>query len=282
VTIHEHVVRARVRLESAGLAARDAALDAEVLARHALGWDIAAFLARRHERPPHLFDARYEDLLARREGREPVALIVGVKEFWGLEFEVTPAVLVPRPETELIVEEAIAAHRGGPSPRRIVDAGTGSGCLAVALAREFPQARVVATDTSAAALAVARRNAERHGARIEFREGEFLQDVDAGVDLIVSNPPYVQGRDFESLPPEVARYEPRAALVADEGGMGAIRLVLEAAERILTPMGWLILEFGEGQETALRRLASRRERLSLERIRRDLQGIPRTAVFQRG
>jgi release factor glutamine methyltransferase len=146
------------------VAAGEAATDAEVLARHVLGWDRATYLARRRDPAPAGFESRYAPLAARRERREPVSIITGRREFWGLEFAVGPAVLTPRPETELIVETALdllGTRRD--APLAIADVGTGSGCLAVTLAREFPRAVVTAVDVSAAALAVARRNAATHG-----------------------------------------------------------------------------------------------------------------------
>ena len=161
MTIHDLVQGARDRFMHAGISATLAALDAEVLARQVLGWDRARFLTDRDEIATSMFLLRYEPLVARRERREPVSYILGTREFWGLPFEVGPDVLIPRQETEFIVEEtlALAGRDGHP---RIVDVGTGSGCIAISLALEIPGARVIATDLSRHALGVARRNAARH------------------------------------------------------------------------------------------------------------------------
>ena len=163
-----------------------------MLARQVLGWDRARFLADRNDTATSGFLLKYEPLVARRERREPVSYILGTREFWGLPFEVGPDVLIPRQETEFIVEETLALV-GKDSHPLIVDVGTGSGCIAISLAREIPGARVIATDLSAHALGVARRNAVRHdvGDRITFVETSFLDGIDDRVDVIVSNPPYV-------------------------------------------------------------------------------------------
>jgi release factor glutamine methyltransferase len=161
ISLHERIAEARDVLVRAGLAPANAAIDAEVLARHALDWDRARLLARGREPSPPGFDERFRAFIARRAAREPVALITGHREFWGLEFAVTPDVLIPRPETELVVE-AVCEFGASRTIRRIVDVGTGSGCLAVALAHEFPAARIVATDISPAALRVAAANVARH------------------------------------------------------------------------------------------------------------------------
>jgi release factor glutamine methyltransferase len=285
VTVHEFVSEARGRLVRAGIAGDLAGLDAEVLARAALGWDRARFLAARHEEAPAEFPPRYEVLVERREGREPVSYITGTQEFWGLAFEVTRDVLIPRPETELIIEEATACL-GDTSlaGREIVDAGTGSGCLAVVLALQFPEAQIVATDVSSAALAVARRNAHRHRVahRVRFVEGTFLDGIEGAPALIVSNPPYVPPSSAPELQREVREFEPAVALFGGGAdGLDRLRELLAQASDRLAPGGWLIVEFGAGQDDELTRLVARLPCFSLEKIRRDLQGIPRTAVMRR-
>jgi release factor glutamine methyltransferase len=209
-------------------------------------------------------------------------MIVGHREFWNLDFEVTRDVLVPRPETELIVEIATELAAEGLVWRRIIDVGTGSGCLAVALAAEFPKAHVVATDVSAAALAVARRNAERHqvAGRITFVECSLLEGVTGTADLIVSNPPYLAETDVPALQPEVSLYEPRQALAAGPDGLSAIRAILESAAPRLAAGGRLVVEFGFGQDAQVAALAAARG-WALRDIRRDLQQIPRTIVLGR-
>lgn len=281
LTIHDLVQGARDRFMNAGISADLATLDAEVLARQVLGWDRARFLTERNERASSVFLLKYEPLVARRERREPVSYILGTREFWGLPFEVGPDVLIPRPETEFVVEEALKVVPRDSSPV-IVDVGTGSGCIAIALARELPGARVIATDLSTHALAVARRNAERHGVgSITFVETSFLDGVDAGVDLVVSNPPYVPSRSEQGLTPEVRDYEPAVALFGGEDGLDGLRKVLQGAAAKLSPGGWLVMEFGCGQDDCVTDLVTGVEGLDLVNIRHDLQDIPRTVVCRR-
>ncbi|HSC29443.1 MAG TPA: peptide chain release factor N(5)-glutamine methyltransferase [Vicinamibacterales bacterium] len=275
--LQERIAEARRALTCAGVAEEEAALDADVLARHVLGWDRASLLARNREPAPTGFDAAFAALVSRRSAREPVALITGHREFWGIDLLVTPDVLVPRPETELVVETAIeVAERR--RCRRIADIGTGSGCLAIALALEFPEAAVVATDVSRAALDLARQNAARHGVdrRVDFRHGDLLAPLDGEFDLIVSNPPYVPAGT--PLPPEVERYEPHAALFAGDDGLDVIRELIRAAPAHLASGGVFVVEFGFGQADAARDLAAGAG-WRVVSVRTDLQGIPRVAAI---
>ena len=283
MTLVERVSEAARRLVAAGIDARDAAFDAEVLARHALGWDRARYLARRREAAPTGFEDRFEPLVARRGRREPVARIVGRREFWGLDLEVTPAVLVPRPESELLVETALARLADRNAPWAVADVGTGSGCLAIALARELPHARVTATDVSPDALAVARRNAARHGVadRIAFRHADLLDGLPDPCDLIVSNPPYVPDAVVDTLAPEVRCHEPATALRGGPDGLDTARRLAAAAADRLRPGGWLIMEVGDGQSGDAVPIAARTG-LRLVDVRPDLQGIPRAVVMQAG
>lgn len=277
-TLHARIAGARRTLTDAGIACADAALDADVLARHVLGWDRAALLVHGGEPPPPGFAERYDALIARRAAREPVAYITGVREFWERDFEVTRDVLIPRPETELIVEAALErADRS--RPLRILDVGTGSGCLAVTLAAELPLARVVASDTSAAALRLARRNAGRHGvaSRISWLRADLLDAFAGPLDIVVSNPPYVPSGD--ALVPEVAGYEPAAALYAGPDGLAALRRLIPAARAVLAPAGCFVVEFGFGQAGAVQSLARASGWTDVE-VRPDLQGIPRVAVLR--
>lgn len=278
-TLQEQVARARETLVAAGITPPDATLDAEILARHVLGCDRAHFLTHGAEDPPPAFDQSFDALIRRRAAREPVSQITRRREFWGLEFDVTPDVLTPRPETELIIEEAIALY-GDRKPGLIVDVGTGSGCLAVALALEFPGAEVMATDVSPAALAVARRNASRQGLgdRIRFVQADLLPPVPR-IDLIVSNPPYIAAADAESLPPEVRDYEPHVALFGGADGLAIYRRLLPDAWRQAAEDGRLIVEVGYDQARAVTDLASA-SGWTLLRARQDLQGITRTLVFE--
>ena len=233
-TLRERIAHARDTLAAAGIPAEEAAFDAGLLARHALGWDRARIVVEGRDRVPPGFDERYDPLVARRAAREPIAYITGHREFWGLDFEVTPDVLIPRSETELIIEEAIAAFAEQP-PGRIVDVGTGSGCLVIPLALQFPKSDLVATDISARALEVARRNAVRHGVanRIALLEADLLPPLQS-IDLIVSNPPYVAEASAPSLPLEVRGHEPHAALFGGTDGLDTYRRLLpEAAAEAL-------------------------------------------------
>jgi release factor glutamine methyltransferase len=281
-TLRDLVSSARASLAAAGIAPDEAARDAALLARDVLGWDLARFVAHDTDCAPGDFAARYGAVVARRAAREPMSSLTGRREFWGLAFEVTPAVLAPRPETETIIEAALercdAARAGG----TIVDVGTGSGCLAICLARELPGTRLVATDISPEALAVAARNASRHGVsdRLTFVRTSLLDDVSGPVSLVVSNPPYIPTSDIAGLPPEVRNWEPRAALDGGADGLDLVRRLLADAPRVLVPGGWLIMEFGFGQEPGIREAVAA-SGLALVEIRNDLQGIPRTLVARR-
>jgi len=281
MTLYERLATARKQLEAAGIAAAAAALDAEVLARHVLGWDRAQLLSHNRDAAPDGFDERFQPLVDRRSRREPVAMITGTREFWGRDFTVTPDTLVPRPDTELIVEEAL---RFLPDRDRavVIDIGTGSGCLAVTLAAERPQAVVIATDISREALLVARGNARRHQVddRIHFLQADLASGLQMQADLIVSNPPYVPNRDVCTLPLDVSRYEPATALFGGPDGLSVIERLLATLTPLLAPHAAFIVEFGYGQEDHVR-AAAEREGWQVVRVRRDLQGIARTAVLER-
>jgi release factor glutamine methyltransferase len=282
MTISDLVRGARDRFVSAGISANLATLDAEVLARQVLGWDRARFLADRENKATSVFLLQYEPLVARRERREPVSYILGTREFWGLEFEVGPDVLIPRPETELVIEETLALTGTGSSPV-VMDVGTGSGCIAIVLAREIPGARVIATDVSRYALEVARRNAARHGVadRIRFVETSYLDGIVEMADVIVSNPPYVPVVSEPGLTPEVRDYEPPVAVFAGEDGLDAVRAIVSAAAERLAPEGWLVMEFGCGQDSGVTSLVEGAAGIDVVKIRHDLQDIPRTMVCRR-
>ncbi len=284
MTLAEHVAAGAARLGVSGLPAPEVGADAAVLARHVLGWDREAYLCRLREPAPAAFADRYAAVLNRRARREPVATIVGQREFRGLVLEVNPAVLTPRPETELLVDETLRLAAGwNGSVRLIVDAGTGSGCLAIALATELPAARIVATDISAAALVIARRNAVRHRVRdrITWVRTSWLDGVAGAPDVIVANPPYVRDGDLAGLPHEVRGFEPRLALAGGPDGLDSIRTLLRAAAERLSAGGHLVMEAGAGQMAAVRAAAGRHPRLAITDIRRDLQGIERAIVLQR-
>lgn len=230
-------------------------LEAELLLAHALGVDRAWFFAHAEDRGDPAGVRRFEALVARRAGGEPVAYILGRRDFWSLSLEVTPATLIPRPETELLVELALERlPRGG----SLLDLGTGSGAIALAIASERPDADVVAIDASGAALAIARRNAERLGlARVAMHESDWYACVgDRRFDVIVSNPPYVEADD-PHLGQGDLRYEPASALASGADGLDDIRRIAEGAARHLRGSGWLLVEHGWNQGDAVRALFTR-------------------------
>jgi release factor glutamine methyltransferase len=281
LTLFETLARARRRLTEAGISEAEALIDVDVYARTILGWDKARLLVEMQAPVPAGLEPTLSNWTSRRAGREPSAYIVGSREFWGLDFTVTPAVLIPRPETEQIVDESIARARQLPAPR-IADIGTGSGCIAIALAVELPRAQLVATDISDEALAIARANAERHGVagRVRFVATSYLDGVNGPFDVITANPPYVKDGDKPALALAV-RHEPDIALFGGAEGLRDIAGVLKAASGALVPGGWLMLEFGYGQEPGVESLVAAQPSLRLDRVQPDLQGIPRTAIIQR-
>jgi release factor glutamine methyltransferase len=281
LTIAELVARARGRLRAGGVPPDEAPGDAEVLARHALGWDLTRYAIERGSPPPADVAARYDALIDRRLTREPVSQIVGHREFWGLDFEVTRDVLTPRPETELVVQAALDHWPSGPDdPPIVVDIGTGSGCIAIALATERPDAHFIASDVSPAALTVARRNAARHGVnqRIAFRHTDSIPPEN-DVEMIVSNPPYIPRLEQPSLAPEVRDFEPHDALFGGDDGLDFYRLLLTNCIGDLNEGGWLIVEVGYDQASAVRALADPYY-WKPGRTYRDLQGVERVLMFR--
>jgi release factor glutamine methyltransferase len=285
VNVREKINAARARLAAAGIENLEAGRDANLLARHLLGWDRAMLMTRESDEAGAQFSAKYDELVERRARREPIAYIRGVQEFWSRDFDVTPAVLIPRPETELIIEELlVSVPKDLPTrPQRLADIGTGSGCLAITAALELSNLEVVATDISAAALEVARVNAQHHGVagRISFIESPYLAGTTGVFDLIVSNPPYVMEGEYEGLAPEVREYEPVSALVAGEDGLRDIRHILDLAPERLAPGGTLFMEIGHVHADAVTELVKRHPSLTLTEISNDLQGIPRVAIIER-
>jgi release factor glutamine methyltransferase len=249
---------------------------------HGITKDInSAWLAAHRDTPTNLaVSARLRDLVERRRGGEPIQYLMGETEFYGLPFHVTRDVLIPRPETEHLIEKVIELALDFPGPR-IVDIGTGSGCITVALAHHLPQAQITSIDLSASALAVARKNAKRNEVTVSFLEGDLLSPV-AGeqFDFVVSNPPYVPSTDRASLSVEVRDFEPAMALFAGDDGLEVYRSLIPAAFDVLVPGGFLLLEIGYGQSTAVAELLSRSGFAQIE-FTPDLQGIPRVACAQR-
>jgi len=283
VTIHRRVVEARQQLRDAGISQTESELDARLLAQHVLGWTTERFLTEAQAPEPDGFAPQYDTLVARRATREPLAYIVGVREFWGLLLEVSPAVLIPRPSTELIVEAVLDLFPDPSARLDVADIGTGCGCVALAIAQERPSAAIVGIDISREALEVAHRNATRYGFtdRVTFRHGDLLDGIDGPFDAIVANPPYVVDRAGPALQPEVRDHEPAVALFGGVDGLTLLtRLVADAPTR-LRPGGSLVFEFGYGQDIEIEDLLEQSSELRLVGVRRDLQGIARTAIAQK-
>jgi release factor glutamine methyltransferase len=282
-TAHSLLSRGSAALRGAGVASPE--WDSERLLCLALGLSRAALLASPDRTVEAAAAARFLALLDRRAAREPLQHLVGLQSFWRHEFRVTPDVLIPRPETELLVEAGLDLIRGTPSPL-VVDVGTGSGCIALSLAAEREDAVVHATEISEAALEVARENARLLGveARVTFHQGDLLSPVEPlreRFDVVVSNPPYVDARSRASLQPEVRDHEPAAALFPPDGDpFSFYRRLAEEGGAFLRPGGHVVVEVGLGMAEEVAALFEGRG-LVLARVLRDLQQIPRTIVARR-
>lgn len=253
--------------------------DAEALLLHHIGRDRAWLMAHGGDEFGGCRAVSYAALLTRRLRGEPIQYITGEAEFYGLPFRVTRDVLIPRPETEHLVEKVIALC-GTLEQARIADVGTGSGAIAVALAHALPEAQVMATDVSGAALAIARENAERNGVaeRVRFMQGDLLAPVRGErFDVVAANPPYVPEEDRASLDVEVREFEPETALYAGRGGMDVYRRLIPHAADVLAPGGYVVLEIGHGQREAVAALLEASGFTGVEFVP-DLQGIARVAV----
>lgn len=273
------------RLRAAGFTGEDARRDTVVIARGLLRWNMADWLVQSRTEAHPNFQTMFDALVARRATHEPVAYLLGEKEFYGRAFRVTYDTLIPRPETEGLVDAALTwlrqRTRRSSVAARVVDIGTGTGCVAVTLALEAgarPGLVLTATDTSIDALAIARDNAARLGAAgVDFRHGHLFAGSAPPFDLIVSNPPYVPGRDRDTLQPDVRVFEPASALFSGEDGLDLIRELVPAARRSLAPGGALMMEIGAGQADAVCALLDA-EGFSTVRQQKDLQGIPRVII----
>ena len=267
----EHAARELAADGDAGEARRDA----QVLLGFALGVSRAGLIAHADQVADSEAAAKFQSLVALRANGHPVAYLVGAKEFRGLLLRVTPDVLIPRPETEDLVEAALERLPQG-EPCKVVDLGTGSGCIAIAIARERPAARVTGVDTSSPALAVARENAAAHGVEVEFLQGDWFSALGGrSFNLVVANPPYVAADDAHLREGDL-RFEPRKALVGGADGLADLRRIAAAAPKHLLPGGWLLLEHGYGHAGACRDLLHDAGFAELVFLA-DMAGLPRIA-----
>jgi release factor glutamine methyltransferase len=285
VTIAETIQKAAGRL--AAHKVPNARLDAELLLCHALGRDRAWLLIHMQDALDDRGLRIFEQAVDRRSVREPLQYIIGTQEFWGLPFKVTPDVLIPRPETEFVVEAALKAISGILAPV-IIDLCTGSGCIAISIAKDVAQARIFATDRSDAALDIARQNARQNSVaeRVRFLEGDLFSpleemDLRKGVDVIVANPPYIRNEELPTLQPEVRDFEPEMALIAGPEGTEVAERIIRQAPDYLRAGGSLIMEMGLGQTDALRKIAKETAKYGSVEIVKDLAGIDRVIAVQR-
>jgi release factor glutamine methyltransferase len=262
-------------------------MNAELLLMFTLGCDRAYLFAHPERELTAEEQTRYQEALTRRASGVPAQYITGHQEFWGMDFIVTSAVLIPRPETEHVIETVLKldqeSTRGSRSTPgyRIVDVGTGSSCIALALAKEFPQAEIHATDISPAALEIARTNAARHQFehRVHFHEADLLQGLNPGTfDFVVSNPPYVGESEEDQVQLEVRQFEPGTAVFAGPTGLEVIESLIPQARAALKPGGWLVMEISGTIADGVKRLLRGWQQVQ---ITNDLQGIPRVAAAQK-
>lgn len=284
-TIGELVAWVRQALDQAGTG--NAAQETLWLLAHVLGLESHHLASKAEQLVSAELWARAESLVSRRVAREPLQYILGTQEFCGLEFHVSPAVLIPRPESELLVQEVV---RGGGLSKDsvLVDVGTGSGCVAITLATILSGTRILATDRSPEALVVAKNNAERHavGDRIDWIEGDLLSPLrERGlvgtVDIIISNPPYIAEADWADLQPEVRLYEPRLALIGGQKGTEFHERLFQDSKEFLIPAGVLVMEIGQGQAATLRQIAKQIGGYAALQVVEDTAGIERVVIAQR-
>lgn len=252
-------------------------MEARWLLGHAMGVTAETLLRDPRAGVPAAAAQAFTAMLARRARREPMAYIIGSAGFWGLEFQVSPATLIPRADTEALVEAALEL---APQARRVLDLGTGTGCLLLAVLSELPAASGIGVDLNPEAAALASRNAQALGLPALFLAGDWADALDASFDLILSNPPYIEAAAIPALMPEVAGHEPPAALDGGADGLDAYRRITAALPRLLAPGGLAVLELGQGQAPAVAQLA-RDAGLTWLEARPDLNAIPRAGLIRR-
>jgi release factor glutamine methyltransferase len=281
ITVGALLCEAGERLRAAGV--EEARLEARLLLGHVLGRKPLALPLEGGRPVPDADAARFRALLARRCAREPLAYLTGTRGFWTLDLAVTPEVLIPRPDTETVVAAALD-HAGDPAAvRRVLDLGTGSGAILLALLAECPNAHGVGVDRSAGALAVARANAAASGlaGRAGFVRGDWAEALAGRFDIVAANPPYIETATISTLAPEVAAHEPLAALDGGADGLACYRAIVPALPRLLAPRGVAVLEIGAGQAESVAAIAAASGLRPLE-MRQDLGGVPRAFALARG
>ena len=282
MTVHDIINEATNDFEAVGIPS--ARLDAEVLLSFFLGCDHLEFYKNPDMTISETKLSAFRNLIFRRSQWEPVAYITGRKEFWTFVLEVNSSVLIPRPDTEIIVEEALNLCRKMDSSEiKILDIGTGSGAIAIALASEITGAKVVATDISSPALNLAQKNAAALGLKekIDFRQGDLFEPLDDIFDIIVCNPPYIAADEYEKLPAGVKDYEPREALLAGKSGLEFYEKLIYQAAGFLKKNGWLLLEIGAKQEAGVRGIMEAAGFYDSIEMRRDYAGLPRVMKARR-
>ncbi len=258
-----------------------AALDAKLLMAQGLGCDRVALVSQSARILNSQEREAIEALALRRLNREPMSQILGYKDFWRDRFHVSADVLSPRPDSETLIEAMIAYRLDRAVAYEILDLGTGSGCLLLSLLREYPKARGLGIDQSAAALAIAEQNALALGlqARASFSLGNWMQTLQSRYDMVISNPPYIERAEIDALEPEVKEHEPMAALSGGDDGLDAYRQILTSLPKVLQPNGICVMEFGVGQEGAVEALAIKNG-LKVREIKEDLASIPRAIIIE--
>ncbi|MHB8137363.1 MAG: peptide chain release factor N(5)-glutamine methyltransferase [Smithellaceae bacterium] len=282
MTIHDIISAAAKKLGDAGIPS--ARLDAEVLLAFCLNCDRLEFIRNPERKLGDAERTNFNELIARRLRCEPVAYITGHKAFWSFILEVSKDVLIPRPDTEVLVEEALSVFRTQLLDRpRILDIGTGSGAIALALAEEIPTAQITATDISAAALAVAKKNALTLGLEhsITFLQGNLFEPVCGSFDLIVSNPPYISAGEYETLAAGVKNFEPQQALLAGKSGLEFYENLVYQAQKYLEEKGWLLLEIGAKQHEHVRAMMELSGFYDRIDMRADYAGLSRVIKGRR-
>jgi release factor glutamine methyltransferase len=275
LTRRQALLEGATRLRAAGI--ETARLEARLLLSRALAIAPETLLA---EPDCQVETSDYRRLLERRAAREPLAMILGHREFWSLDFAVSNATLIPRPESETVIEAARALYADGAHPNRILDLGTGTGCLLLAALREFPSAFGLGIENRPDAVALARRNAAMlgFGGRTAFLVADWAAPLSTRFDLVLANPPYIPSKDIERLMPEVALHEPRSALDGGSDGLRAYRAIIPTLQDVLAPSGTAILEIGVGQSDAVAALANSAGFTTS--LRQDLGGTPRAIALR--